>query len=559
MLDRDDTPNRGAPEAGQAAPSPSLSQAEWWRGAVIYHIYPRSYLDTSGNGVGDLRGITERLDYIAGLGVDAIWISPFVRSPMLDFGYDVSDYLDVDPLFGTLEDFAELTREAHARGLKVMMDQVLSHTSDRHPWFLESRRSRDNPKADWYVWVDPRPDGSPPNNWLSVFGGSSWQWEPRRRQYYLHNFLRQQPDLNYHCLEVRQAVLDACRHWLELGVDGFRLDVCAFYFHDAQLRDNPPNPSPRTEASFMFNPYSLQRHVRDIAQPENLPFLEELRALTDRYEDRVLLGELHESDGERLHRDYTAPGRLQLAYGYWLLGAEKIDAALVRDTARALGHELDDGWPAWALDNHDFSRAASRLGGAEATVALMAALTCLRGAFCLYQGSELGLPQAEIPEDRLIDPYGKEFYPSYMGRDGARTPMPWEAEAAHCGFSDVEPWLPIPAEHRELAADRQSALPGSTLNRMRRFLGWRKAQTVLRLGDMRFLELEGPALGFERTHEGRRVLCLFNLGAEEVELEIGDERLGEPMQGHGFPNVRKGGHVTLPPGGAYFGERAWNG
>lgn len=272
---------------------------------MIYQIYPRSFFDTTGNGIGDLPGITKKLDYVADLGVDAIWISPFVASPMKDFGYDVSDYLSVDPLFGTLEDAKALIDAAHERGLRVLMDQVLSHTSDQHPWFQESRSSRDNPKADWYVWADPKPDGSPPNNWLSVFGGSSWQWEPRRDQYYLHNFLREQPDLNFHCEAVRTAILDVCRHWLDLGVDGFRLDVCAFYFHNPTLPDNPPNPKRPLGSSFLFNPYSLQHHIQDIGQPENLAFLAELRQLADSYGDRLLLGELHESEAESLHRAYT--------------------------------------------------------------------------------------------------------------------------------------------------------------------------------------------------------------------------------------------------------------
>ena len=551
--------HRGPDQGADQGPGRSDPSGEaWWQGAVIYQIYPRSYQDTTGNGVGDLPGVLARLDHIADLGVDAIWLSPFVASPMLDFGYDVSDYLSVDPMFGTLEDVRELIAAAHARGLKVLMDQVLSHTSDQHPWFQESRASRDNPRADWYVWVDAQPDGSPPNNWLSVFGGSSWQWEPRRGQYYLHNFLRQQPDLNYHDPEVQEAILDVCRHWLDMGVDGFRLDVCAFYFHDAELRDNPPNPTPPTGSSFMFNPYSMQLHVRDIGQPENLAFLRRLRELCESYgEDRVLLGELHESEAASLHHAYTSADRLQLAYGYWLLGADEIDAELVRRTSVELGHELSDGWPCWALDNHDFPRSASRLGGEKPPLALTAALTCLRGASCLYQGAELGLPEADVPYERLVDPYGREFWPAFRGRDGSRTPMPWEAEAPHCGFSEVEPWLPVPDAHAALAADRQRALPGSTLNRLRRFLNWRRQDPALRRGGIRFLaELPEPALGFVRMHQGRSVICLFNLGCDEIRLDLPDAELGRALEGHGFEHVRGEGCVTLPAQGAYFGESA---
>lgn len=529
---------------------------DWWRGAIIYQIYPRSFLDTTGNGVGDLCGIAERLDYVAELGVDAVWISPFVKSPMLDFGYDVSDYLDVDPLFGSLEDFRHLLEEAHARGLRVVMDQVFSHTSDKHPWFLESREGRGNPKADWYVWADAKPDGSPPNNWISVFGGSAWQWEPRRGQYFLHNFLRQQPDLNFHCAEVQGAVLDVARYWLDMGVDGFRLDVCAFYTHDAKLRDNPPNPAALRGSHFHFNPYGLQLHTHDIAQPENLRFLERLRALCDEYDGRMLLGELHETESALVHQEYTGPGRLQLAYGYWLLGADEIDAGLIRRTAEAQGFAEGDGWTAWALDNHDFTRSVTRLGFGDqpsgATVAL-AALSCLRGAMCLYQGSELGLPQANVPFEKLIDPYGREFFPAFSGRDGSRTPMPWRQEGPFNGFSVVEPWLPIPEEHRALAVDAQCALPGSTLNRLKRFLNWRREQPALRRGAMSFLETEPGVLGFQRILDGQAITCLFNFRAEEAICDLPARLVGEAMDGHGFGAVFDGERLHIPGHGAYFG------
>ncbi|AKM10104.1 alpha-glucosidase family protein [Croceicoccus naphthovorans] len=529
--------------------------AEWWQGAIIYHIYPRSFQDSTGNGIGDLRGIEQRLDYIAQLGVDAIWISPFAKSPMRDFGYDVSDYLSVDPLFGSLEDFQSLLKAAHDRGLKVMMDQVLSHTSSEHPWFLASREGRGNAKADWYVWSDPAPGGAPPNNWLSVFGGSSWQWEPRRGQYYLHNFLRDQPDLNYHCEDVQQAVLDVCRFWLEMGVDGFRLDVCAFYFHDPSLIDNPPAEAPQG-SHFMFNPYSLQEHRHDIAQPENLQFLEKLRALADEYDDRVLLGELHQSDGEALHHAYTGPDRLQLAYGYWLLGADELNAETIRKTATDLRFGPDDGWPCWALDNHDFHRAVSRLGVEEspdAALIALIALTCMRGATCLYQGSELGLPNADVPYEDLLDPYGREFYPSFIGRDGARTPMPWDAEKPHAGFSEAKPWLPVTEPHRRLSVRQQETLPGSTLNRMRRFLNWRREMPALRLGEMRFLDVPQDVLGFVRTYDGQNICCLFNLSATDVPVPLDLIDCGEQLHGHSFAAVLEDEVLVVPAHGAWFG------
>lgn len=532
----------------------------WWHGAVIYQIYPRSFKDTSGDGIGDLPGITEELDYVAQLGVDAIWISPFQKSPMKDYGYDVEDYMAVDPLFGTLDDVRGLIEEAHRRGLKVLMDQVLSHTSDQHTWFRESRASRTNDRADWYVWADPRPDGNPPNNWLSVFGGPSWHWEPRRNQYYLHNFLPSQPDLNYHNREVQDAVLEACRFWLDLGVDGFRLDVCAFYFHDAKLRDNPPADTAPLGSAFNFNPYSFQKHVQDIGQPENLGFLERLRALADEYGDRVLFGELNESEGVQLHKQYTAPARLHLAYGYWLLGAEKINGSVIRELVETLGCQPTDGLPCWALDNHDFMRAATRLQQGQDhpdfTITVLAALSCLRGALCLYQGSELGLPEADIPFERLLDPYGREFYPSFKGRDGARTPMPWREDAEHSGFSTVEPWLPIPAEHCRRSVDAQTREPGSALNRMSRFLRWRRGQPALLGNDIAFHPAPDDLLVFRRGGPEDGIVCVFNLSDAACELPLSSLPLGEDLTGHGFGATRRGDVLHLEAWGAHFSAAA---
>lgn len=532
---------------------------DWWKGAVIYQIYPRSYQDTTGNGVGDLPGITERLEHIADLGADAVWISPFVRSPMLDFGYDVADFETVDPLFGTLEDFRALLDKAHSLGLRVIMDQVLSHTSDQHDWFLESREGRTNPKADWYVWADAKADGTPPTNWLSVFGGSSWQWEPRRGQYYLHNFLREMPDLNYHCPAVQEAVLDTCRFWLDMGVDGFRLDVCTFYAHDPKLRDNPPNPDIPDGEAFRFNPYSQQLHVHDIGQPETIAFLERLRSLCDSYGDRALLGELHESNAVRIHREYTAMKRLQLAYGYWLLGAHDITPPMLRRIVTDLGNSEDSGWPCWALDNHDFPRAISRLDAEdrpEAVTIILVALFCLRGATCLYQGSELGLPQADLPHESIIDPYGREFWPAYKGRDGARTPMPWEKDRPNAGFSEAKPWLPIPPEHLELAVDCQAKLPGSTFNRIRHFLNWRRQIPALRAGRMEFIETSADILAFRRTLENDTVICAFNFSAAEKAMRLPGADTQEILEGHGFGAVQKGGEFHLPPFGALFARKA---
>ncbi len=341
-----------------------MSHYPWWRGAVIYQIYPRSYLDANGDGVGDLPGIIQRLDHIAALGVDAIWISPFFKSPMADFGYDIADYRDVDPLFGSLDDFDRLLAKAHGLGLKVMIDQVLSHTSIEHAWFRESRQDRSNPKADWYVWADPREDGTPPNNWLSLFGGCAWQWEPRREQYYLHNFLVDQPDLNFHHPDVQQATLDNVRFWLDRGVDGFRLDAINFCFHDAQLRDNPAKPAEKRFGRGFSpdNPYAYQYHYYNNTQPENLPFLERLRALLDEYPGAVSLGEISSEDSLATTAEYTRDGRLHMGYSFELL-VDDYSAAYIRDTVSRLEAAMTEGWPCWAVSNHDVERAVSR-GGA---------------------------------------------------------------------------------------------------------------------------------------------------------------------------------------------------
>ncbi len=362
-----------------------MSHYPWWRGAVIYQIYPRSYLDANGDGVGDLPGIIQRLDHIAALGVDAIWISPFFKSPMADFGYDIADYRDVDPLFGSLDDFDRLLAKAHDLGLKVMIDQVLSHTSIEHAWFRESRQDRSNPKADWYVWADPREDGTPPNNWLSLFGGGAWQWEPRREQYYLHNFLVDQPDLNFHNPDVQQATLDNVRFWLDRGVDGFRLDAINFCFHDAQLRDNPPKPADKRVGRGFSpdNPYAYQYHFYNNTQPENLPFLEQLRAL-DEYPGAVSLGEISSEDSLATTAEYTQDGRLHMGYSFELL-VDDYSAAYIRDTVSRLEAAMTEGWPCWAVSNHDVERAVSRWGGYPADPRLarmLVAMLCCCAARC---------------------------------------------------------------------------------------------------------------------------------------------------------------------------------
>jgi alpha-glucosidase len=536
-----------------------LVREEWWRGAVIYQIYPRSYCDSNGDGIGDLPGIASRLDHIAELGVDAVWISPFFASPMKDFGYDVSDYCAVDPVFGTLADFDSLLARAHALGLKVIIDQVWSHTSDQHPWFAGSRVRRDSAKSDWFVWADPRPDGSPPNNWLSVFGGGAWTWEPRRRQYYLHHFLPSQPSLNLRNPAVWDALFDVAQFWLERGVDGFRLDAVDYMIHDAQLRDNPARPT--ADGQLPAKPFRLQKHVHDMMQPEILPALARIRRLMDRYPGTVTLGEVSSEPGsvERCGLYTNDNGRrLHMAYTLGLLKHE-FSAEFVRDAIEEAEAADVDGWLCWAFSNHDVERVVSRWSANRPTAEFARLLTALqlslRGSICVYQGEELGLPEAELSYHELRDPYGIAFYPEFRGRDGCRTPMPWSAEADQAGFTaGPAPWLPVPESHRARAVERQHADKDSVLNGWRRFMAWRKRHPALVIGDLRLIDVPEPLVAFERTTAGERLLAVFNLSDRTVGLPQGLLRPGwRLLDGHGFEPMAPGA-PRLPPYGVAFAK-----
>ncbi|WP_170435565.1 alpha-glucosidase [Ruegeria arenilitoris] len=524
--------------------------SDWWRGGVIYQIYPRSFQDSNGDGIGDLRGITQRLDYIAGLGVDAIWISPFFKSPMKDFGYDVSDYRAIDPMFGTMEDFQTLLDRAHGLGLRVMIDLVLSHTSDQHPWFVESRSNRENPKADWYVWADPKPDGTPPNNWLSIFGGSAWQWDTRRQQYYLRNFLTSQPDLNFHNPDVQDALLDVARFWLDMGVDGFRLDTINFYFHDAQLRDNPALPLDQRNATIapMVNPYNHQDHLYSKSQPENIAFLERLRALTDQYDGRACLGEVGDAQrGLEIMGEYTRGNkRMHMCYAFEFLEKRRLTAEYTKHVFDQLLSKAGDAWPCWAFSNHDVQRHASRWDLDEAGIRQHAVLMmCLRGSACLYQGEELGLPEADVPFEHLQDPYGIEFWPEYKGRDGCRTPMVWAAQDEQSGFTTGAPWLPVSTAQAERAVDRMDADPQSVLNHYRRAIALRHEYPALMSGTQSDMRETGPILSFLREDDSQQVFCAFNLGngAAEIDLPEGTWR----CIGQDLGAVEAQGRATLAP------------
>jgi alpha-glucosidase len=535
-----------------------MTEATWWRGAVVYQIYPRSFFDSNADGIGDLPGVTARLDYVASLGVDAVWLCPFFTSPQKDFGYDVADHIEVDPVFGTLGDFDALLDRAHALGLKVLIDQIWSHTSDRHAWFLESRASRNNPKAEWYVWADPSPDGTPPNNWLSVFGGSAWTWEPRRRQYYLHHFLSYQPALNLHNPAVMDAALAAGEFWLQRGVDGFRLDALDFLLHDRHLRSNPRAAWPEVMPAKLFG---LQEHIHDMLQPEAMGLLQRIRGLMDRYPGTVTLGEVSSQPGafERVV-DYTSGDEhLHMAYTLRALRAG-FDWATVRQMLHDVAaHE--DGWVCWSFSNHDAERAISRWNprrgeappSPEFARLLMALLLSLRGSVCLYQGEELGLTEAELEAEHLRDPFGIAYWPEFRGRDGSRTPIPWQAGVKHGGFTTADaPWLPVPDDHHAMAVDVHEEDPDGLLHAFRRFLSWRRGQPALVRGTLRPLDLAEPLVGFVRECDGESVLAVFNLADEPAVTELNQFVAVVQLVESGFASEIVGRSVLLPGYGAFF-------
>lgn len=488
----------------------------WWKGAVIYQVYPRSFADSNGDGIGDLPGITQRLDYVASLGVDAIWISPFFTSPMKDFGYDVADYCGVDPIFGTIEDFDALIAKAHGLGLKLLLDQVYSHTSDQHPWFTESRASRSNAKADWYVWADAKRDGAPPNNWQSVFGGPAWTWDARRGQYYMHNFLTSQPQLNCHSIAVQDALLETMRFWLDRGVDGFRMDALNFAMHDPALTDNPPAPPSN---GVRTRPFDFQLHIHNQSHPDIPLFIERIRALTDHYEGCFTFAEVGGSDAEREMKAFTAgSARFNSAYGFNFLYANQLTPALVREAVEAWPDVSGTGWPSWAFSNHDAPRWISRWAPPDDTQTyarvVMLLFVCLRGNIIIWQGEELGLTQVEIGFDQLHDPEAIANWPLTLSRDGTRTPMPWIADAPAHGFSSGVPWLPFGVDHGAAAVDQQEDDPRSLLLLTRRLIALRSANDALMQGNVTIVEASQNLLVFTRVSDAQSLLCVFNLGGE---------------------------------------------
>ncbi|MEL7198836.1 MAG: alpha-glucosidase family protein [Pseudomonadota bacterium] len=493
---------------------------EWWRGAVIYQIYPRSFLDTNADGIGDLRGVAKGLDYISSLGVDGIWISPFFTSPMEDFGYDVSDYCGIDPTFGDFDDFDAIIARAHDLGLKVIIDQVYSHTSDQHAWFEESRRDKTNPKADWYVWADPKPDGSPPSNWQSVFGGSAWQWDGPRRQYYLHNFLTSQPDLNVHNPDVQDALLNVARFWLDRGVDGFRLDALNFSMHDPQLRDNPPSGVPMDQVT---RPFDMQIKQFNQSHDDIPAFLERIRATIDEYPGRFTVAEVGGPEPLAEMKAFTNGGkRLDSAYNFDFLYAPDLTASVVKASLSNWEESPGEGWPSWAFSNHDAPRATTRWSGDddfEQVARLnMLLLLSLRGNPIIYQGEELGLPQGHVAFADLQDPEAILNWPHTLGRDGARTPMPWSCDAPQAGFSQANrTWLKVDPAHATRAIDCQEKDAGSLANYTRSLLKLRSASRALFSGASEVLDTPDDVLAFVRRSGEETVLCAFNLGTETLE------------------------------------------
>ncbi len=526
------------------------SDQDWWRGSVTYQIYPRSFMDSNADGVGDLKGITSKLDHVAALGVDAIWLSPIFTSPMADMGYDVADYTGIDPTFGTMEDFDALIEKAHELGLKVIIDQVLSHASEENEYFKESRRSRTNDKADWFVWADPKPDGTPPNNWLAIFGGSSWEWDARRRQYYFHNFLKEQPDWNFHNPDVQDYLLGVMKFWLDRGVDGFRLDTVNFYFHDQLLRDNACNHLPWAQEA--VRPFEMQYTLFSKNRPENIGFLERMRALLDQYDARTMVGEVGDSHHSiELMGDYTSGQRLHMAYSFEMLGPD-FTAKHFRSRIENFFGNAPDGWPCWAFSNHDVPRHVTRWmehGVSQDALAKQAAamLLAFEGSICLYQGEELGQTDTKLEFHELTDPEAINFWPERQGRDGCRTPMVWDAKAPNGGFSKANAtWLPVKPQQAARAVSEHG--DDSVLSTYKEMLALRRSSSELRDGKMAFIDTEEPILAFTR---GDDVVCAYNLSPKTAAVTLpfaATELLGQEAK-------MTGRDVKLGPNGFLIGRR----
>ena len=546
----------------------SLLSENWWESAVFYQIYPRSFKDSNNDGIGDLAGVIEKLDHLndgkgGGLGIDAIWFSPFFPSPQADFGYDVSDYCNIDSDYGTLEDFDQLVEESHRRGIKIVLDLVLNHSSDQHKWFQESRKNSTNSKVDWYVWADPKPDGSPPNNWLAVFGGAAWTFEPQRGQYYLHNFLPEQPDLNWYNPEVREALADVVRFWMKRGADGFRLDTANYYAYDRQLRDNPKRPgnSELMEDGQEANPLSqyITKFSKD--RPENLEFIHYLRKIFDE-SGAVSIGEIGSAEGLestlKLGTDYVKKGKgLHLAYTFSMLN-KNMNAEYLEHVLRVTEESIEDGWPCWSLSNHDCMRMISRFDcfgerdGFQQMMLLL--LLSLRGTPIIYYGEEVDMQEYEITKDELRDPQGIRFWPDIKGRDGCRLPFPWDSKLTNQGFnSGTKPWLPAA---NKLSLDQAKADSGSTFHVLQEMLQIRKKFPALQNGSYRKILLDGDCFVFERKTEDETMLIAANFSTEEQSINL-PYKLTKDHTPKAFKRfcTLKNEFLTSPACGYFLGEK----
>jgi alpha-glucosidase len=485
-----------------------MQELTWWQHGIVYEIYSRSFQDSNGDGIGDLNGILQRLDYLVELGIDAIWLSPIYLSPMADFGYDVADYCDVDPIFGTLDDFDRLLREVHRRGLKMILDFVPNHTSDQHPWFLESRSSRENPKRDWYLWRDE------PNNWLSNFGGSGWEWDETTMQCYYHSFLKEQPDLNWRNPAVQEAMFDVLRFWLQRDVDGFRVDVMWLIIKDEQFRDNPPNPGYRPGQPSNNRLLPLYNSNR----PEVHELVARMRAVVDEYHERVLIGEI-----------YLPVQQLMTYYGTGLKGANLpfnfllLQSAWRADAIAQIISEYHDAlplgaWPNWVLGNHDNTRIAARIGDRQAWVAAVLLLT-LPGTLTMYYGEEIGMTNVAIPPDEVQDPAEKNEPGLGLGRDPERTPMQWNGSVSG-GFTTGRPWLPINSDHQEGNVVAREHDETSILHLYRKVIALRRSRPTLISGKIQSIRADGSVLRYERRGDSDRILVLLNMGTDSVQMTI---------------------------------------
>lgn len=491
----------------------------WWQHGIIYQIYPRSFQDSNGDGIGDLPGIASRLDYLSWLGVHAIWLSPIYPSPMADFGYDVADYTGIEPIFGTLDDFDRLVDEAHARNLKIILDFVPNHTSERHPWFQESRSSRDDPKRDWYIWADPGKDGGPPNNWQSVFGGPAWELDEKTGQYYYHAFLRQQPDLNWRNAEVQDAMMDVLRFWMERGVDGFRVDVIWHVVKDKDFRDNPINPDYTPEES----PHRKFIETYNVDQPEVHEIIEKMRGVIDSYDERVLIGEIY-LPLERLVAYYGPDGAgVHLPYNFQLIELPWEASAIAKAVSSYEALLPEFAWPNWVLGNHDKSRIAARTSREQARVAAMLLFT-LRGTPTLYYGDEIGMTDVSIEPHQVQDPYEKNVPGLGLGRDPQRTPMQW-SPGKNAGFTTGQPWLPVGSDAGVYNVEREKEDPASFLNLHRELIRLRNEERALDVGDYAPLGSSGALMAYVRKKDARILFVVLNLGADSERYDLSEAAL----------------------------------